>query len=186
MGRVLVTLASVAALTLPACGAGGPPSPAATRRPAEIPEVDGRYDAASPQPPLTSSLGSASDQSSRRERGDRASFYVAAADQASDGRSAVVEEVVLTGGAGWIAVHSSVAADLGPVIGHSVEKLSPGTHRNVATVITRPVVASLATVFVMVHLDTDGNDTFDYPAADGPAGLPEGGNVMVPVRLRVG
>lgn len=110
---------------------------------------------------------------------------MAATDQHSDGSFVTVAEVTLAGVPGFVAVHSSVSDDLGPVIGSS-SKLPPGTNRNVTVRLARPLVASIAHVYVMVHLDTDGNDTFDYPGADTPAILRDGAGVMVPVRLEIG
>lgn len=121
----------------------------------------------------------------RHERGDRGSVFLAASDQTSDGTTLVVDEVVLAGGPGWVVVHAQQSGGLGPVIGASEHKLGPGRTENVKAVLTRPLVATEATVYFMMHQDTDGNDTFDYPRADYPTTLPAGDAVVVAARVHI-
>lgn len=116
------------------------------------------------------------------EIGDRSRFYLKTTDQKSDGRSIVVDEVVLAGAPGWLVIHSNARDYPGQVLGVS-GKLTQGTHRKVLVSLNEPLAEGATGVWAMVHLDTDGNDTFDFPAADGPASLPGGGFVTVPIRL---
>lgn len=174
-----VAAALLLAVSLLSCSRSGSTDAAPSQ---QLPRVrdDHSYDDAPP----TVGTTPATVHPAQSAYGDRSSFYVAAADQASDGRSLVVDEVVLIGGYGWIAVHAQVHNGLGPILGHS-QRLPAGTSRIVTATLDSPIQASLATVLVMVHRDTDGNESFDYPSADGPASLPDGTSVMVPIRLSI-
>lgn len=116
-------------------------------------------------------------------KGDKGSFYVSAADQDGDGKTVTVEEVVLTGSKGFIAVHSDAGGAPGPVIGVS-NLLEAGTTDDISITLTEPLTAS-ASVFPMLHLDDNGNGTYEFPKADQPAKV--GADVvMVKIAVSVG
>ena len=114
------------------------------------------------------------------EAGDPGSFYLRAADQLSDGRSIVVDEVVLSGTNGWVVVHSQTAGSLGAVIGHS-QQLPPGTSTDVRIAFTDPPIASRATVYPMLHVETTGDGDFDFPDGDNAASSADGNVVVFPL-----
>lgn len=103
-------------------------------------------------------------------------------DQSSDGTTVVVDSVTMSEG-GFVAIHDSTLFDgdaLGSVVGVS-EYLSPGTHENVevtlfdvpgATFEDDSLPAGEQTLVAMPHLDSDGDETYDFVAtgsdADGP------------------
>ncbi len=115
------------------------------------------------------------------DAGDRASFYIRASDQPSDGHSVAVEEAVLGSEGGWIVVHSPEL----DVIGVS-KLLPPGPSRD----ITVPLTSRLRTsdgLLVMLHREDNANTSFDYPTADKPVlDGPRVVAVSVHVNLRTG
>jgi hypothetical protein len=100
---------------------------------------------------------------------------------ASDGETAVVDRVTLHNG-GFVTVHDSSLLD-GAVfesIRGTSEYLTPGTHEDVEITLEDPL-ADDDTLFAMAHLDTNGNEAYDFPnsegAEDGPY-VAAGGPVM--------
>ena len=86
---------------------------------------------------------------------------------ASDGETIVVESVTLHNG-GFVTVHDSTLADgavLESVRGTS-EYLAPGTHENVEISLDDPLSED-ETVFAMAHLDTNGNQMYDFLTSEG-------------------
>lgn len=120
----------------------------------------------------------------RKEAGDRGSFYLRAADQRSDGRTIVVEEAVFTGTKGWVVVHSQTGGTLGPVIGHS-QQLPPGKSTNVAVTFSDVPIASRATVYPMLHVESNDNAEFDFPDADNAASSADGNVVVFPITIEL-
>lgn len=153
----------------------------------------------SPAPPATSagaaagsdSMGTAANAepatsaplaaTGEHQSGDPSSYLVRVADQAGDGRSIMVDQVVITGRKGWVVIHADAGGVPGEVIGVS-PLVGPGSVSDLRVVLRTPLTAS-ARVFAMVHLD-DGRGVYDYPAGDPPATV--GGQiVMVPVSITV-
>jgi hypothetical protein len=100
---------------------------------------------------------------------------------ASDGETVVVDRVTLHNG-GFVTVHDSSLLD-GAVfesIRGTSEYLTPGTHEDVEITLEDPL-ADDDTLFAMAHLDTNGNEAYDFPnsegAEDGPY-VAAGGPVM--------
>ncbi|MDS0294095.1 DUF7282 domain-containing protein [Halogeometricum luteum] len=88
--------------------------------------------------------------------------------QASDGHSVVVDRVELSEG-GFVTVHdaSLFAGEVeGSILGTS-EYLEPGVHENVTVTFDEPIRAS-QTLVPMAHMDTDGDEEYTFPEADGP------------------
>ncbi|ADQ66205.1 hypothetical protein C499_09564 [Halogeometricum borinquense DSM 11551] len=97
--------------------------------------------------------------------------------QASDGHSVVVDRVELSEG-GFVVVHDSslFAGEVeGSILGTS-DYLEPGVHENVTVTFAEPIRAS-QTLVPMAHMDTNGNEAYDFPEADGP--YTAGGNAVV-------
>ncbi|QIB75824.1 PGF-CTERM sorting domain-containing protein [Halogeometricum borinquense] len=97
--------------------------------------------------------------------------------QASDGHSVVVDRVELSEG-GFVVVHdaSLFAGEVeGSILGTS-DYLEPGVHENVTVTFAEPIRAS-QTLVPMAHMDTNGNEAYDFPEADGP--YTAGGNAVV-------
>lgn len=115
--------------------------------------------------------------------GERTSFYISAlTPQSSDGTAVRINELILRGSRGYIAVHADVGGGRGPgeVIGSS-EIFSEGLHTQVEVTLRKPLALS-ANVFPMIHLEDNGNETYDFPHADNPAEL-RGKVVMILVDL---
>ncbi|ELZ82582.1 hypothetical protein C453_15893 [Haloferax elongans ATCC BAA-1513] len=80
--------------------------------------------------------------------------------QTSDGTSVTVANATLSDG-GFVAIHN----ESGAIVGASTY-LAPGTHTNVSVVLDTPVVEN-TTLTAMPHLDTNGNETFDFVQTNG-------------------
>jgi len=86
---------------------------------------------------------------------------------ASDGETVVVERVTLHNG-GFVTVHDSSLLD-GEVfesIRGTSEFLGPGTHEDVEITLDEPLQDD-DTLFAMAHLDTNGNEAYDFPDSEG-------------------
>ncbi|GGL54343.1 DUF7282 domain-containing protein [Halocalculus aciditolerans] len=87
--------------------------------------------------------------------------------QQSDGHTVVIDTVDMTDG-GFVAVHDpSLGAGnvLGSVVGHSTY-LDAGVHHNVTVTLDTPVNESQALV-AMPHLDSNGNEMYDFVTSEG-------------------
>jgi len=93
---------------------------------------------------------------------------VSFSDQSTTGRSVVVDSVEL-GDGGFVVIHDSSLLDgevAASVIGNS-EYLEPGSYENV-TVRLDDSLEEGDTLIAMAHQDTNGNQSYDFPDADGP------------------
>ena len=115
----------------------------------------------------------------------RAPSALSADAQDSDGTSIVVASVTLPA-PGFIAVHSD-ADGPGAVIGHS-DLLPAGTSTDVVVILDVALTGS-ATVWPMVHIDSDGDGVYDFAppdVVDDLPGLTAGGDVaVIPVEINV-
>lgn len=96
------------------------------------------------------------------------SASVDAATQESDGRTVVIDSVDLAEG-GFVVIHdaSLFAGEVaGSVLGNS-QYLEAGYHEDVEVTLDRPANETQQLV-AMAHRDTDGDQTYDFPDADGP------------------
>ena len=100
--------------------------------------------------------------------------------QSGDGRAVLVDRVILEQ-RGWLAVHADTHASPGAVIG-TAGPLEPGEHLNVTVPLARRLPGGPARVWPLLHAETNGNATFDYPVADTPVGY---GSGQPPVPLEV-
>ncbi|WP_170836960.1 DUF7282 domain-containing protein [Haloferax larsenii] len=92
---------------------------------------------------------------------------VSAADQSGDGTTVMVDSVTLHDG-GFVTIHDATVTD-GAVfesIRGTSEYLAPGTHENVEITLDTPLEES-GTLVPMAHRDTDGDETYDFPASEG-------------------
>ncbi|UVE51786.1 hypothetical protein KU306_01155 [Haloferax larsenii] len=80
--------------------------------------------------------------------------------QTTDGTSVTVANATLSDG-GFVAIHN----ESGAIVGASAH-LAPGTHTNVSVMLDTPVVEN-TTLTAMPHLDTNGNETFDFVQTNG-------------------
>lgn len=96
-------------------------------------------------------------------KGDPASFYMQASDQKTDGTNVVIDRVILRGASGYVAIHPQ-HGEPWPLIGAS-RLLPEGETRNVVVPLTQPLEQD-ATVFPMLHVEENGNSTFNFPDAD--------------------
>ena len=105
---------------------------------------------------------------------------ITADDQSGDGTTVVVASLDLPT-AGFIAVHADDNGAPGAVIGNT-EILPAGESTDVEVPITE-VISGTVTVWPMAHVDTNGNETYDFAPPDvtddGPALVEEGGDVAV-------
>ncbi|MDT3436589.1 BGTF surface domain-containing protein [Haloarcula sp. 1CSR25-25] len=88
---------------------------------------------------------------------------VSISDQESDGSEVVVDSAQLSEG-GFIAIHAGSAS--GDVVGNS-DYLEAGSHEDVTITLDEPQDEDFTAV-AMPHLDTNGNEAYDFPDADGP------------------
>ncbi|KOX92017.1 hypothetical protein AMS69_15845 [Haloarcula rubripromontorii] len=88
---------------------------------------------------------------------------VSISDQESDGSEVVVDSAQLSEG-GFIAIHAGNAS--GDVVGNS-EYLEAGSHEDITITLDEPMDEDFTAV-AMPHLDTNGNEAYDFPGADGP------------------
>jgi hypothetical protein len=86
-------------------------------------------------------------------------------DQESSGASVVVDAANLPSG-GYIVIHADDGGSPGEVLGHS-EYIEPGTVSSFAVSLDGPISAD-QTLFAMLHKDTDDDQTYEFPDADGP------------------
>lgn len=95
-----------------------------------------------------------------------ASATISMTDQPTDGDSIVVDSVELAE-PGFIAVHDDSLLDgdaLGSVVGHS-EYLSAGVHENVRIELDESV--GNETLVPMPHVDSDGDESYDFVTSEG-------------------
>ncbi len=93
---------------------------------------------------------------------------VSFSDQSTTGRSVVVDSVEL-GDGGFVVIHDSSLLDgeVAPsVIGNS-EYLEPGSYEDLTVRLDEPLEEG-DTLIAMAHQDTNSNQTYDFPDADGP------------------
>jgi plastocyanin len=110
---------------------------------------------------------------------------IVADEQESDGSSIVVAQVDLPA-AGFIAVHADGGGSPGPVIGVS-ELLPAGTTDDVPVSLDEPLTAD-ATLYPMVHIDTNDNGVYEFgtvDGVDGPGLTAEGDVAVVPADIAV-
>jgi PGF-CTERM protein len=114
---------------------------------------------------------------------------VSMADQVSDGRTVVVEDVDLAEG-GFVTIHDSslfAGAVFESVLGTS-EYLEAGHHEEVTITLDQPV-RSTQTLVPMAHMDSDGDETYTFAESEGEADGPytyDGGAVVDTARVQVG
>lgn len=105
--------------------------------------------------------------------------------QQTDGSTLTVRVVELPA-AGFVAVHADGDGSPGPVIG--VSGLVPaGESAQLTIVLSEPLTAS-ATLYPMVHIDTDGNGIYEFGSVegvDGPGLTADGDVAVVPVEVTV-
>ncbi|MFC6975125.1 hypothetical protein ACFQL1_11365 [Halomicroarcula sp. GCM10025709] len=108
--------------------------------------------------------------------GNAGNAAVSFADQTTDGTTVTVESVNVSEG-GFVAIHNESLLDgdaVGSVVGVS-EYLAPGNYTNVTVTLFDVPGASFneteltenQTLIAMPHLDTDGNETYDFVSSDG-------------------
>ena len=93
---------------------------------------------------------------------------VSISDQESDGSEVVVDSAQLSDG-GFIVIHDSTLLEgevAGSVVGNS-EYLEAGSHEDITITLDEPQDEDF-TAIAMPHLDTNGNEAYDFPDADGP------------------
>jgi len=97
-----------------------------------------------------------------------ATATVSISDQESDGSEVTVDSAQLSEG-GFIVIHDSTLLEgevAGSVVGNS-EYLEAGSHEDVTITLDEPMDENF-TAIAMPHLDTNGNEAYDFPDADGP------------------
>lgn len=85
--------------------------------------------------------------------------------QESDGKSVVVEMATLPEG-GYIVIHSIDDGSPGDVLGHS-EYIEPGSVSSFTVSLDSPISEDQSLI-AMLHKDTDDDQTYGFPDADGP------------------
>jgi len=115
-------------------------------------------------------------------KGDKASFFLEASPQTSDGKTIKIDQAIFTGTKGWVGIHADAGGAPGPVIGVS-KLLDAGTSSNITVTLDKPLTAT-AKVFPMLHLEDNNNTTYDFPNGDAPAKV--GADVVVlPITITV-
>ena len=116
--------------------------------------------------------------------GDQKVQLVRAAPQRSDGKAVLVDTVAFGAGKGYVVIHEDGNGAPGKVIGAS-GLLGTGEHKGVLVPVDPPLAAGKVKVWPVVHLEDNGNERFDYPAADQPASIDGTGVVVVPIEITV-
>lgn len=124
----------------------------------------------------------ASPSASPTSFGNASTFLLVAADQSSDGKTLVIDQAVFNGQNGFVAIHSDSGGAPGPVIGVT-NLLDAGTHDDITITLTQPIEAS-ATVFPMLHTDSDKDGKYTFPGPDGPA-MVDNKVVVFPIKITV-
>ncbi|EMA32886.1 DUF7282 domain-containing protein [Haloarcula japonica] len=88
---------------------------------------------------------------------------VSISEQESTGSEVVVDSAQLSDG-GFIAIHAGNAS--GDVVGNS-EYLEAGSHEDITITLDEPMDEDFTAV-AMPHQDTNSNEAYDFPDADGP------------------
>ena len=114
--------------------------------------------------------------------GDQSYLIRAISPQVSDGTSLLVDSVAFADSDGYAVAYADGGGAPGVQLGVSA-LLHHGMSHHV-TVPLDPAVARPGTVYVILHLEDNGDQTFDYPAGDQPAQLGSG-IVVTPVQLVV-
>jgi plastocyanin len=158
--RLFAALGVATALTLSACG-GSDDAPAAATT-IEIPTVTDAPATEATDPPAPAN----------------APASVTFDAQESDGAMITVASVELPA-PGFVAVHGDGGGSPGPVVGHSA-LLPAGVSTDVMVMLDTPLEAD-ATLYPMVHIDTDGNGLYEFGSVDGVdgPGLTASGDVAV-------
>lgn len=117
--------------------------------------------------------------STRVSFGSHSSYQIVAGDQHSAGGNVVITQVTLAK-AGYIAIHADVNGAPGTVLGVS-PLLSNGTHDNVVVHLSQPAHAGTK-VMPVVHVESKGDTSFDYPKDDPPATV-EGRVVVITIQV---
>jgi PGF-CTERM protein len=86
-------------------------------------------------------------------------------DQTTAGSSVTVDSVTWNEG-GYVVIHASDDGEPGEVLGYSAYR-GPGTHEDITIQLSTDIDAETELV-AMAHLDTDGDQTYEFPDADGP------------------
>ncbi len=116
--------------------------------------------------------------------GDQKQQLVRAAPQKSDGKAVLVDTVTFGAGKGYVVIHEDGNGAPGKVIGTS-GLLGGGEHKGVLVPVDPPLAAGKVKVWPVIHLEDNGNERFDYPAADAPASIDGTGVVVVPIEVTV-
>jgi hypothetical protein len=103
---------------------------------------------------------------------DRSYLIRAASPQPSDGSSVVLDAVAFADSDGYAVAYADGGGAPGVQLGVSA-LLHHGTTQDVTIPLSPPATVP-ASVYVILHVEDDGNETFDYPAADQPAQLGSG------------
>ena len=114
--------------------------------------------------------------------------------QTSDGTTVTVGSVTVSEG-GFVAIHDGTDGGIGPVIGVS-EYLPAGTHEDVEVTLfdvpggnfSDDATLENGTLIAMPHLDTNGNETYDFVSSNGEADGPytaNGSAVVDPAYITV-
>jgi len=99
---------------------------------------------------------------------EAATATVSISDQESDGSEVTVDSAQLSEG-GFVVIHDSSLLEgevEGSVVGNS-DYLEAGSHDDITITLDEPMDENF-TAIAMPHLDTNGNEEYDFPDADGP------------------
>ena len=87
--------------------------------------------------------------------------------QTSNGTAVVVANVTLPNG-GFVGVHNTTeGGEVGSVVA-TTPYLEAGTYENLTVQFMNTSISNETVLTVMLYEDTNGNQTYDYPAADNP------------------
>jgi PGF-CTERM protein len=92
---------------------------------------------------------------------------VTASDQTTDGETVTIDSVTLHDG-GFVTVHDATVTE-GAVfesVRGTSDYLAPGTHENVTVELDAPLNET-TTIVPMAHMDTNGNEVYDFVTSEG-------------------
>jgi len=130
----------------------------------------------------TSTSGGGMQQNQTRNQTRDRAGNVTFEDQQSNGSTVVVSSAGLPQG-GFVVIHAVENGSAGRVLGHTAY-LSPGQHANVSVSLDSPLNQS-APLIAMTHMDTNGNQQYDFPGADGPYTTSDGSPVTARANVTV-
>ena len=184
---LIVTLLALVSLFVVACGGddktatpapSGTPSPTATSAPSQTATSTGTATETSTATETATETATASETPVTGP----AELVVGDGAAISDGTTVTISSATLPV-AGFVAIHGNDNGAPGAVIGVS-HLLQAGTSTDIEITLDQPLTES-GSVFPMIHVDGDGNGTYEFPGPDVPATTASGDVAVAELQVQV-